>query len=396
MYSTDDEEIDVLRALVKSKELFRFKGKNTPSQCSLFEDEFSKYLNIPHSLILSSGTNALVTALQAQNIGPGDEVIVPSFTFFATVAAVVQVQAVPIIVNIDQSLTLDPQECEKQITSRTKGIIPVHMDGLPSAMAEILTLAKKYNLAVIEDVAQAMGGEYGGQKLGTLGDFGCFSFNVDKTLSCGEGGAVVSRHAEKFKRAQLTHDTCSQFGATWRESFAPSDCFIGYSMRVSELSGAMMRAQLKKINPILDKLRSTKRLLIERLESANVDYVKSHCPKGDSATSLHLKFGDAQKAILFSRKMMEQDVKAIPISIRPAHAVWQWAHLLRDEKFIHPMLNPFLHSDRKPKEIYHPMNFLATTEYLTTTIKIPVPFDFENDQLEELAKLLIKTYSEIN
>ncbi len=396
MYVTDDEEIQILKSLIESQELFRFKGKNIPSQCSLFEDELSLYLGTKHSLILTSGTNALVLALQALKIGPGDEVIVPSFTFFATIAAVVQVQAIPIIANIDSSLTIDPNECERLITLKTKAIIPVHMDGLPCAMTEILTLAKKYNLAVIEDVAQAMGGEFKGQKLGTLGDYGCFSFNMDKTLSCGEGGAIVTSHAEEFKRVQLAHDTCSQFGATWRENFTPSDCFIGYSMRVSELSGGMMRAQLKKADLILKKLRTSKKLLIEKLESANIDYIKAHCPLGDCGTSLHLKFEDAKQAILFSKKMMEQEVTTIPISIRPAHAVWQWIHLLREEKFIHPKLNPFLHSDRKPKELYHQMNYLATTEYLTTTTKIPIPFKFETAQIEQLAEKIIKTRQLLN
>lgn len=327
MYDLGKEEIEALTELLNSKKLFRYQG-NFLSQCQLFEKEFSQYMSSGPSLLLTSGTNALLNGLKSLGVGEGDEVLVPSFTFVATPAAVVQAGAKVVLVNINESLTMCPADLKKKITPNTKAIIPVHMDGLHCEMELILAIAKEHKLLVIEDVAQAVGGSYKGKKLGTFGEAGCFSFNADKIITCGEGGAVIYRDEATYKKGLLFHDPGIAYGLTYKDYLKSLSPVSGISMRTSEISGTLMRVQLLKLDRILNELRERKTIMMKILEDNGVDFISPLDSKGDCGTSLHLRMNDPIRASQICRDLQESGLVVIPVGARPAHTYSQWIDLL--------------------------------------------------------------------
>lgn len=389
MYEWGKEEVRAFEQLSEKKKFFRFQGAGVETQSSLFEKEFAQKIEASYSIVLTSGTNALVAALKAAEIEPGDEVIIPSFTFFATAAAVVQAGGVPVIVNVDEGLGMDVEEMRAAITSRTKAIIPVHMDGLPCKMDQIQKIAREKKIFLIEDVAQAVGGSFQGKRLGSFGDAGCFSFNEDKIITAGEGGAMVCQKRSDYERAFAYHDVCCQFGATMKNQFSEIVPGIGASMRVSEISSALLRVQLEKLDPILSQLRRNKSLIVERLNEEKISYIQSHCPEGDCGTSLHLKFSDPSALMFCGRELLREGFKINPISTRPAHVVWQWLDVLKNSP---SHISP---SDRK--RLYQKALFVSSIDLLSRTLKVVVPYLKDETQMREKCEKLVtiaKNYRE--
>lgn len=207
-----------------------------------FEEEVAAYLGVKHAIGVNSGTDALVIALRAAGIGPGDEVITTPFTFFATAEAISQVGAKPVFVDIDpHTFNINPELIEPAITWRTKAILPVHLYGQAADMDPIMSLAEKYNLKVIEDTAQAFGGEYKGRKLGTIGHVGCFSFFPSKNLGAfGDGGLIATNDDEIADVARMlrVHGAKKKY---YNE-------MIGYNSRLDEIQAAILRVKLPHID----------------------------------------------------------------------------------------------------------------------------------------------------
>lgn len=359
MYYSDEAEIQAISNVLRKKKLFRYQGKDVETECLLFEKEFSKYLGEGHSVLLSSGTNALVTALAALNIKAQDEVIVPAYTFFATLAAILEVGAIPVIVNVNDHLTLDLNEVKKAITPSTKAIIPVHMDGFPCDMEPLVKICQDHKLFLIEDAAQAVGARYKNKSLGTFGDAGCFSFNVDKVISCGEGGAIFIKDHDLYQKSMMFHDTCNQFGPTMKESYTITP-FIGRSMRVSEIQGAMIRVQLGRLDTIIHDLKKRKSILEKELEKYNLKLVPSH-DSDDCGTTTRFYLSspnDVKETII---KLHQIGLKATSPILRPAHNVWQWLHLIPTDK-------------RNSK-----LNFYPTIDLLSKTVNINISLE-ESDE----------------
>lgn len=366
MYYSDEAEIQAISNVLRKKKLFRYQGKDVETECSLFEKEFSSYLGNGHSVLLSSGTNALVTALATLNIKAHDEVIVPAYTFFATLAAILEVGAKPVIVNVNSHLTLDLDEVKKAITPLTKAIIPVHMDGYPSDMDSLTQICQEHNLFLIEDAAQAIGGKYKNKALGTFGDAGCFSFNVDKVISCGEGGAIFLKDQELYQRSMMFHDTCNQFGPTMKESYTISP-FIGKSMRVSEIQGAMIRVQLGRLDTIIQDLKERKSILEKELTKYNITLVPTH-DSGECGTTTRFYLSSPNEVKDTIIKLHQVGLKATSPILRPAHNVWQWLHLIPADK-------------RNSK-----INFFPTIDLLSKTVNINI--SLEESAEEWLTKTL--------
>lgn len=237
-----------------------------PSKVKALEELASQIFGVPYVLAVNSGTSALNTAYVAAGIGPGCEVIVPAYTFFATIAEVVVARAIPVIAEVDESLTIDPADVERKITPHTKAIVPVHMIGTCADMDPIMEIARKHNLLVIEDTAQACGASYKGKYLGTIGDIGCFSISSYKITGGGEAGLVMTRDEFLYIRAQNNHDT----GACWRpDRYAlerrPGELYCGYNFKLSELEGAVNLAQLRKMKDQVARWQRVKRQVISRL-----------------------------------------------------------------------------------------------------------------------------------
>lgn len=370
MYEVNEEEIEAVKKVLLSKKYFRYQGKNVETECTQFERELAHYIGNDYSVFVTSGTNALHLALKMLGVGPGDEVIVPCFTFFATPLAVIQAGAIPVIAQVDDHLTISVSDIEKKITPNTKAIIPVHIDGMNCDMKSLVNLSVKYNIPLIEDVAQAVGGSYNRRKLGSLGDFGCFSFNVDKIISCGEGGAITSNGPDNKKKAILLHDTCAQFGITYKEDLS-SMPMTAMSMRMSDISAAIMRVQLRKNEKILHRLRERKNTLVEELLKRGIDSIKAHDPAGDCGTSLHLKVSDPMMAMDIAKALAQSHVKSIPLMMRPGHFYWQWQNLLKPGMSFDPRLDPYQGKD----ETQFAKDLSSSRMFLSSLIKVHVNYD---------------------
>lgn len=259
-----EEKARVLEVLEK-KRIFRYLPAGLEdSEASALEKEYTNFLATNYALAVNSGTSALICALIAAGVGPGDEVIIPAYTWVASAGAVAIVGAVPVIAEIDSSLTLDPVDVARKITEKTKAILVVHMRGISAHMDELMVIAKEHDLMIIEDAAQANGGSYKGRMLGSIGDLGCFSLQQSKVITTGEGGMLVTGSEELWQRAVLYHD-----GAGYQFRFIERKipAFPGQNYRLTELQAALSFGQLEKMPAILRKTRENKRKLVKRLKS---------------------------------------------------------------------------------------------------------------------------------
>lgn len=214
------------------------------------EQEIQDFMQVKHAQLLSSGTAAVATALASVGVGYGDEVIMPTFTFVASFEAVLAVGAIPVLVEIDDTLTLNPIAVKEAITPKTKAIMPVHMCGSMANLQALKIIRDEFNLVLVEDACQAIGGTYQGKALGTFGDIGCFSFDFVKTITCGEGGAIVTNNAIYMQNAdQYSDHGHDHFG---NDRGAEKHPFLGFNFRISELHAAVGLAQIRRINEILD------------------------------------------------------------------------------------------------------------------------------------------------
>jgi dTDP-4-amino-4,6-dideoxygalactose transaminase len=281
------EEEQAVLDVLRSKRLFRYYGPQPgPSKAEEFERAFAAHMGVPHAVAVSAGTAALMCGEAGVGIGPGDEVIVPAYTWIATASSVALMGAVPILAEVDETLTLDPADVARKITPRTKAIIPVHMRGAPAQMDELLTLAHSRGLRVIEDVAQADGGSYRGRRLGTLGDVGCFSLQFNKIITCGEGGVVITSDREVYDRAVMLHDTVGGL----RNNLPPDQTLLGMNFRFTEIAAAIALVQLGRLDGVIADMRARKVVLEEgithTLARAGGRFRALADPDGDAAIAL--------------------------------------------------------------------------------------------------------------
>jgi len=285
-YLFGKEEIEAVMEVMNGGYLFRYGSDNDPKflhKVATLEREFAQYCGANHALATSSGTSALLVSLIALGLKPGDEVIVPAYTFVATYSACIFAGLVPVLAEIDESLSLDPNDIEKRITPLTKAILPVHMLGNPCNMDEIMKIARKHNLLVLEDCCQATGASYKGRKVGTIGDIGAFSLNVFKTINSGDGGLVVTNDKSLYERAFGVHDQGHKPSRLGVEVGARS--VLGLNFRINEITAAVALAQLKKLDYIVSTLRAKKSKLKALISKANgFKFRVLNDPDGDAAT----------------------------------------------------------------------------------------------------------------
>ena len=205
-YWIDEKEEQAVLDVLKNGSMFRYYGLGEPKYVNAFEAAACEFYGAKYALGLNSGTGALITVMQALGVGPGSEVIVPAFMWVATVGAVVQCNAIPVLCEVNDTFGLDPLDLEKKITSRTKLIVPVHIAGSPCDMNAIMAIAKKHDIALLEDCAQCNGGDIEGRKVGTFGDAGIFSLQLNKNITCEEGGLIITNNERLYTRVFSAHD----------------------------------------------------------------------------------------------------------------------------------------------------------------------------------------------
>lgn len=305
----DQSEIDAVLDVLRGKTLFRFLAESAGhSWAKDVEDWYCEQVRRRYGLAVSSGTAALVSALFGIDAGPGDEVVIPAYTFIATAAAVIAAGAVPVIAEVDASLNLDPVDLEAKITPHTKAVVPVHMRGVPARMDEILAVARRYELAVVEDVAQSNGGFYRGRPLGSLGDAGCFSFQQYKVITSGEGGLVVTDDPAIYERARMQHDCAARF---WDDTHEERYDFVvsGENYRISELAAALVWAQRNRLEPILSRCRAVKARAVAGLRQVpGITLQDVPDPAGDCGITLTFFLPEAEAAKRFSIALRAENI----------------------------------------------------------------------------------------
>lgn len=299
------EERKELMDVIDSGYLFRYGTEGVDGfqhKVASFEIELAQKLGCKYATATSSGTGALLCCLAALGIGAGDEVIVPGYTFIASISSIILSNAIPVLAEVDDSLTIDPTRIEELITPRTRAIMPVHMLGNPCDMDAIMKIAKKHNLYVIEDCCQAFGASYKGKRVGNFGDIAAYSLNVFKTITAGDGGAVVTNDDLLHERAFGFHDQGHKPSRMGIE--VGNRSIVGMNMRMNELTGAVSLAQLRKLDHILATLHDKKAQLKRHLmDLPQVSYRRLNDEAGECATLLTLLFDTPEIAERFCEKI---------------------------------------------------------------------------------------------
>ena len=327
----EEELKEVSDVFDKGGVLFRhgFDGiRNNCFKVKEFEKAFAEANGVDYALAVSSGTAALRVALAALGIGPGDEVITQSFTFVATVEAIIESRATPICADVDKTLNLDPEALEKLITPQTKAVIVVHMLGTPARLPEIAEICRRHNLYLIEDTAWGCGGSLQSKALGAWGDVGTYSFDFAKTMTTGEGGMLLFRDESVFKKASAWHDHGHENNPAvprWEDTRSSS----GFNYRMMELQGAIGLAQLKKLPMVVAEQQKNKKAIWRAISDLN-GLEERVVPEGSFETADALIF--FVKDNLTARRCRDELVKeGLSTKILPEAYSWHfagtWGHM---------------------------------------------------------------------
>jgi dTDP-4-amino-4,6-dideoxygalactose transaminase len=386
MMIDEQEEAAVLEVL-RTKRLFRYYGPvEGPSKADELESAFARHMGVRHAVAVTSGTAALVSGLMGIGIGPGDEVIVPAYTWIASPLAVAAVGAVPVVAEVDETLTLDPEDVRRKLSPYTKAIMPVHMRGWPARMDALIDIARTHGLRVVEDTAQADGASFRGQRLGSIGDVGCFSLQFNKIITCGEGGMVITDSEGVWKRVVMYGDVA----AGSRHNMPREEILGGVNYRISELQAAVALVQLGRLEDLLLRMRERKRLLRAGVEETarrnNVLLQPVTDPEGDASIAFVLfaqspgsasEIAEALRAenisagVIYTPGRMDYHVYAdwVPIMARrtwtPEGGPWRWAR--RDVQYSVDMCPRTL--DLLGRAIHMDVNPLLTNQDIEETIE---------------------------
>ena len=306
----DEVEKRELIEVLDSKAPFRWRGDG--SKTLQFEKAYAAHIGVKRAIGVTSGTTALYTAMAALEIGPGDEVILPAWTWYADYDAIVLSGALPVFVEIDGSFNIDPAEIEAKITPRTKAVIAVHLQGHTADMDPILEIAKKHKLRVLEDCAQCLGGRYKGKYVGSIGDIGINSFQLSKSITSGEGGAVVSNDPELFERAVRFHDV-GVIRSPYKEDLKGGmmAAFASCNFRMNEFTGAVLKGQLQKLETICKGLRTNARKVRQGIaDLPGLKMRTTHDEDGDLGMGVFLDMGTRERRDKYLRAMRAEGIPA--------------------------------------------------------------------------------------
>jgi 8-amino-3,8-dideoxy-alpha-D-manno-octulosonate transaminase len=327
------EEREAASEVIDRGVLFRYgfneKRKNI-FRVLEFEGQFCKYMGCSYALGVASGSAALRVALAALGVKRGDEIITQSFTFVATVEAILEAGGIPILAEVDKSLNLDPQDLEAKISDQTRAVIPVHMLGVPARMDEIMAVARKKNIPVLEDSCQACGSSYRGKKTGTIGALGTYSFDYVKTLTTGEGGMVVTNDKRLCDLANYYHDHGHEHNPELPRG-EDSHSITGFNFRMNEIQGAMGKVQLDRLDFVLAEQRRHKAEIKKAIgDIPRIEFRDLPDPAGDGGDTLAFFLPDAQKARAFNESLAGRkiDTKILPSAMN-WHFVGNWNHIIQ-------------------------------------------------------------------
>lgn len=385
-----EEERKEVNDVLSSGILMRYgfdQQRNGHWKAKELEAALCSTLNVAYTQLTSSGTAALTTAMAAMGIGHGDEVIMPAFTFVASFEAVLSVGATPILVDIDDTLTLCPKAVAAAITPNTKAIMPVHMCGAMADLDALISICQQHNLLLLEDACQSFGGTYKGKALGTIGNAGTFSFDFVKTITCGEGGAVVTNNKDIYLKADAyTDHGHDHLGIDRGADLHP---FLGYNYRISELHAAVGLAQIRKVGTFLAKQRSTKKLWKDALKAIpEITFRRIPDESGDSATFLAFFLPTADIARKAAANLKAAGIVNFYYIDNNWHYVRNWHHL-KTAQSLHPIANQL----RNVLESYATADFYASDHIIGRCICLPINLGWTDEEIVEKKDKLMAAVS---
>ncbi len=345
------------------------------------ERDLAKRMQVKHAQTVSSGTAALTVALASAGVGAGDEVLIPTFTFVASFEAILALGAVPILVNIDDTLTLDPDAVAKAVTKRTKVVMPVHMCGSMADLRALKNICDQHGLLLLEDACQAIGGTYEGKPLGSYGDLGCFSFDYVKTITCGEGGAIITDSDLYKQNADRYSDHGHDHNGSDRG--AETHSYLGYNFRISELNAAVGVAQLKRLDEFLavqernynilhTALKSIPEVSFRRVPKGGVQsyaFLNFFMPTQQLAKKVHTAFGENGIDACFYWYDNNW------------HYFRQWEHLLQQKS-----LGKMAGAVYEQWPDYDRMDFSTSDHWMGRTVSCLIKLGWEVDDIESRAQ----------
>jgi 8-amino-3,8-dideoxy-alpha-D-manno-octulosonate transaminase len=385
-----DEERAAALEVIDSHSLFRYYGPDLQNKVAGFEAAACERLGCKHAVAVSSGTAALRVALAAAGIGCGDEVIVPAFTFIATVNAVVVAGAVPIFAEVDDTLGLDAADVAAKITDRTRAVIPVHLENSQCDLDPLLAALKGRDVIVIEDTAQSMGASYHGKALGTIGDFGCFSLQLEKNVTSGEGGLVTTNDDRLFLRAARYQDQGGQFITSHGGGRGDDleEAFVGENLRMTEVAGAIAGEQFRKLPGLLEDMRANKARILKGVgEIDGLQPRRVPDPAGDGGSSATWFLPSKEKAKRFAKALIAEGVPAgqfyagKPVYMTPS---------ILEKRTVTNKGGPW-HCAEHPTDVTYQAGMCPQTEDLAErNVIVPIGAGYTPSDCDEIAEAITK------
>jgi len=389
-YWLDEHEDRAVLDVLHNGSLFRYYGLGEPGYVDAFEAAAREFYGAEYALAVNSGTGALIAAMTALGIGPGCEVIVPAFMWVATVGAVVQCNAVPVLCEVDESFSMDPADLAGKITPRTKLIVPIHMAGASCDMDAIMRLANRHGIAVLEDCAQCNGGRFNGRMVGTFGQAGIFSLQLNKNMTCGEGGLLITDDEKLYNRAFSAHDmglvrvegrlaTPESYAIAW-----------GGGRRMGELCGAVASVQIAKLPRIVEHMRASKGRIKAMLEgTGGLEFRKLNDPDGDTGAFLIVILQDEAKASTVAEKMKESGLHNVFRVAEYGLHIYSNIPSLVQKVPLSPAGNPWsLTENAESVYDYHKGACPRSDDLFARSILIPIPSRLTEGQENLAAEIL--------
>ncbi len=391
-FMSGEEETSRVTEVARSQAYFRYYGPNQLRCVEQLENQISQKFGVPYTLGVTSGTAALMVALKALGIGYGDKVIVPGNTFTATAGAVICSNAVPVYADMDDTLNLDPADLDRVMDEEVRAIIAVHINGQSADMDAIMAFARKHNVPVIEDVAQALGSKYKGQYTGSFGDINAFSFQMQKIITAGEGGAVTTRNSKLFERAVRYHD---QGGFRDKGRYAFEEGFVhepvvGLNYRMNEMTGAVLLEQWNRLDTIIGSMRRHHRRMQETLQAElpGIRFRRTIDEEGDICCVLGIIHPTRDNAAAFIKAINAENVFSWlmyggkPIYLQPP---------LMNPKTLDKNNFPFDYPFKNPV-VYKEGLCPNAEDLLSRVTLLPVGPHFTDEEVDQIIEAIVKVY----
>ncbi len=386
----DEEKKEILEVL-DTGVLFRYEfpeQRKGVYKVREFEEKFAAFCGAKHAQAVTSGTAALKVGLAALGVGPGDEVITQCFTFVATWEAIFDIGAVPVFAEIDDTLNMDPADLEKKITDKTRAIIPVHMMGAPARIEEIMEVADRHGIPVLEDTAQAAGARIKGKHLGTFGKCGTFSFDAVKTMTTGEGGMIITDDPDLWRKMSEYQDHGHDHAPNPGGRGGEGRSFIGFNYRMMELQGAIGLAQLAKLDAMIAAQKKNKLAMREAISQIpGVTFRTILDEAGDSATFIAFMLPDAEKTKAVNEVLKANGAGAVYFAVNTWHYYPKWEHLLAGSTLAGSGW-PFSGEDGRRRVVYDPAALPGSAAILDRTLVYQVPIKLSEERLSQIRAAL--------